>query len=74
MNVLFFEWALKMNLNETQLEIIKLTVEKSLSDFDDRLRPQAEALINQVEDELWNSVCLGSPARLDQHQSWLQEK
>ena len=64
----------KMNLNETQLEIIKLTVEKSLSDFDEQLRPQAEALINQVEDALWNSVCLGSPARLDQHQTWLQEK
>ena len=62
--------------DKQQLEIMRETLHHLVksSDTPPHTRQHAAIFLNEIEDRLWNSVCQNTPARLDQHQTWLQEK
>lgn len=58
-------------LSEDELHAMETTIRAALTK--DKLhgntRLNAQMILQQVEDYLWSSVCRGSPAYLDQHQT-----
>jgi len=58
-------------LTENELEVMRVTLKCSIDSPEIGLvtRQHAAILLAEVEEYLWNNVCLGTPANLDQLQT-----
>ena len=58
-------------LNETELHVMETSIRAALAndELSGHTKLNAQQVLSQIEDYLWNSVCLGTPANLDQLQT-----
>lgn len=60
-------------LTESELEVMRVTLKCSIDspEIGSATRQHAAILLAELEEYLWNNVCLGTPANLDQLQTTL---
>jgi len=58
-------------LNETELHVMETSIRAALAndELSGHTKLNAQQVLSQIEDYLWNNVCLGTPANLDQLQT-----
>lgn len=61
-------------LDSSEIEVMRVTIKSSI-DADElygATKQQAKILLNEIDDYLWQRVCQGTPAHLDQFDIELQ--
>lgn len=58
-------------LNENEIHVMETSIRAALAndELSGHTKINAQQVLNQIEDYLWNSVCRGSPVDLDQFQT-----